>query len=86
LRRTTSTVLIDLQDQVGGAVDDGAQLLSLPLECLVQPGVQERDTEFVSGEQDDPDAILVELASRTWPDPDDGTGREVAQHHGATAR
>ena len=51
---------VDLQDQVGRAIDDGAELLPLALERLAQPRALERDRQLVAGQQGDPEAVRVE--------------------------
>ena len=56
-----AAVGIDLQDEVGRPIDDGAQLVPLALERLPHRRALERDHQFVTREQRDPQAILIEV-------------------------
>ena len=77
---------VDLEDEVRGAVDDRAELVSLVLERLAQPGAGERDGELVAGEQGDPQAIVVERVARLRPDGEEHRGLGLREDDGTAAR
>ena len=54
-----ATVAVDLDDEVGRAVDDGRQLAALALERLAQAGTAERDRQLVACELGDANAIGI---------------------------
>ena len=68
-------VAVDLEDEVGRAIDDGAQLLAFLLERLAQACPRERDRQLVAREQGDAHAVLVEDRVRPRPDQDGGRRR-----------
>ena len=57
-------ILVDLEDEVRGAVDDRAQFLALSLERLPKPRSGERDRQLVASELGDAQAVGVEVAAR----------------------
>ena len=84
--QSDDTVLgIDLEDEVGGTVDDRAELVPLVLERLAQPGAGERDGELVTREEGDPEAVVVERAARWRPDGEEHRGLRFRQGDGSAA-
>ena len=78
------SLAVDLDDEVGRAIDDGRQLAALPLERLAQPRAPERDGQLVAGELDDADAVRVGAATVGAPQAkqDAGEPRRTASPRG----
>ena len=73
------SIAIDLEDDVGRAVDHGRQLATLALEGLAQPGAPERDDQLMPCQLDDPDAVGVRRPTIRAPQPEQDRGRLVGQ-------
>ena len=77
---------VDLEDEIGGAVDDGPELVPFAFQRLAQPCSGERDRELVASEEGDPKAVVVERSARLRPHSEEHLGVGLREGDRAAAR